>query len=219
MIFWASHYKYLLLLLLLLLESLESEIKNLKTALHTQQEVTIKLEDKVESLNDQLDDQINRGLRSTLVFRGINKKDNETWDETVSVLASTINNLIPSITIDWMKKAIERAHRTNSSENEKAHRANSSPNIIVKFVSWKDSELVKHSIIEYNKKHTQDGSTLINVNQMYSKALQARYNAAMLYRKELIKESPGMSYIVKYPAKILGKKKGSNRGYQMLKEF
>ena len=117
-----------------------NENYNLKQSLH---ELTLKL----EIANDQIDDQINRSLRNTLIFRGIPLKPKETWEETTTILAETISKQIPDLNKEWIRETIERAHRSKTGSN-----------IIVKFVSWQDSEHIKNSIIQYKQQNQRHQS-------------------------------------------------------------
>ena len=46
---------------------------------------------RISQLEEQIEDQINRNTRNTLVFRGIKRKNSEkTWNDTENVLANTL---------------------------------------------------------------------------------------------------------------------------------
>ena len=49
---------------------------------------------KIKQLEDILDDQVNRNMRSTLVFKGISLHESErSWDDTSKVLSDKISNM------------------------------------------------------------------------------------------------------------------------------
>ena len=189
------------------LETLKTDNEHMKTTIESQNAVVEHLNDKLSALEALTDDQVNRGLRSTLVFRGIEKNGYETWDTTGDILAEEINNILPNFTISWITESIERVHR-----------AKSTTNIIAKFQSWKDSEKIKTAIINYNKTQGNQENQL-KVSQMLSKPLQDRHNAALIHRKELMKENKNMNYTVVYPAKLIGKMKNSEGKYELIQEF
>ena len=163
---------------------------------------------QLNQLNSQLDDQVNRGLRTTLIFRDIPQGERqETWDQTTTVLAKSLKSVLPGISEESIKAKIERAHRAKSTSN-----------IIAKFSSWKDSESITKSLINYNRK-AHDKSKLFYVSQMYSKELTNRRDEALKLRKELIQANKNTTYILTYPAKLMHRKKGSNARFELLQEF
>ena len=169
------------------------------------------LKTKLNKMTSQLDDQINRGLRSTLIFSGIAQDKDETWDDTTTKLVSKLTKILPQIQEENIRAKIERAHRAKSSSN-----------IIAKFLSWKDSELVKSALINYNNnpdnKHGKHGE-LFYVSQMYSKDITERRNNALKLRKELIRLNPNTSYILVYPAKLMSRPKGIKEDLKLVEEF
>ena len=164
---------------------------------------------QLNHLNAQVDDQVNRGLRSTLIFRGIpqHKEDKETWDQTTTILANSLKSILPELSEEGIKLKIERAHR-----------AKSSTNIIAKFTSWRDSESIKSLLISYNRK-AQDKSKLFYVSQMYSKEVTTIRDQALKLRKELIQTNKNYNYIVTYPAKLMYREKGAKTPFDLVEEF
>ena len=161
-----------------------------------------------------MEDQINRGLRTSLVFRDIPKTNTEnTWDDTANVLAESINRHCKVLSKKDIISKIERVHRG------KANNYNKPPIIIAKFLSWKDSELIKNAIITQNKTHRDDKSSHLNVSPMYSKATTERNNAALKRRKLLMAENPEEDFIVVYPAKIVSRKKNTRNKYTVAEEY
>ena len=66
----------------------------------------------MKALTEQLDDQINRNLRQTLIFKDVYKSHTEkTWDDTCEVLADRIHKHCPELSTDFLISKIERAHR------------------------------------------------------------------------------------------------------------
>ena len=57
------------------------------------------------------------------------------------------------------------------------------------------------------------------VTQMYSPKLTARINEALKYRKDIISHDNTQAMFVAYPAKLMGKTKGTKDSYKMIKEF
>ena len=118
------------------LDSIDSNIKDLTTKLNETKTIAIEAanladnaitqtalnktlidesNERIRKLEIDLDDQINRNMRSTLIFNGI--KGTETnWDETSKLLADKISSLADEVTgiDDW----IERAHRAKGETNK-----------------------------------------------------------------------------------------------------
>ena len=161
-------------------------------------------------MEESLDDQINRGLRSTLIFKGIKEERNETWEQTEEHLINIItrHTKLDRGAIEIM---IERAHRGKSSTKSKGP-----SHIYVKFHSWKDSELVKYEFIELQKKHPKIG---VRVEQMFSTKLTLRRNAALLERKTLLENKSITNGYIKYPAVLMIKKDKGDKNYTLFKSY
>ena len=196
-----------------LAKSNEERTKNVEFEMDKMKKTIEMLQSKVNVLEDDLDDQTNRNMRSTLVVRGIAQdSDNESWEKTTDILSSKINEITEGqISVVEVKSFIERAHRIKG----ELHRGSSGKPIIVKFNSWKSSELVKKSITNYAR---LKGGTIF-VSQLYSKRINDRQYQARQYRKELFRENPDQNIFIQNPARLMGKKKGSAEKYRLLKSF
>ena len=98
---------------------------------------------RISQLEEQIEDQINRNTRSTLVIRGIKHKNTEkTWNDTEDVLASTLCGYF-----GWNKDQF--IHDTNT-DHRGTYKNSNSP-IYVKFISWKVAQSVMTSIIYANR--------------------------------------------------------------------
>ena len=105
---------------------LNDETRNIKEQLVEQKNINNVLENKIDDLT-------NRGLRSTLVIRGVSDEgEQDDWDKTeaklVKVLAANIGK--PEKEVENM---IERAHRTK----EARYRGKGVRPIFVLFHNWK----------------------------------------------------------------------------------
>lgn len=169
------------------------------------------LQTQLNLVKRDLNDQIDRSLRNTLIFKDINLSPNEkSWEDTESHLADTIHSHCPELDKNFIKSNIERGHRGRRNSNP-----NSKPHIYVKFTSWKVAEQIKSNIIINNKKRKSN----IKVSPMFSKETSSRNNNALKERKQLIMTNPNMEYIVAYPAKILDRNKITKGDYKLIKEF
>ena len=111
---------------------------------------------------------------------------------------------MPQYQLEYIISNIERAHRFRETKVTKV------PAIIPKFNDWSITETIKSSLIRGNRS--------IFVSQVFSPALTARRNAAMLARKNLKKDDPTIQAFVKYPAKLMVKKEGV-KGYSLYAEY
>lgn len=159
-------------------------------------------------LSAALDDQVNRNLRKTLIFKNIpinTNKSKESWSDTKLTIADTIAkaaNIDPKNAHDM----IERCHRGKVNEN-----STKSSHIFVKFHKWADSEHTKN--IFFMSKNN------IRVEQMYSPSLTRRRNEAMKERRRLIENKSIVSGYLEYPALLKVKKKKEDPRYVLLKSF
>ena len=163
-----------------------------------------------KALETLLEDQVNRGMRSTLIFKGIKEEENETWEQSEHLLIDVINRHMktePKTTVNM----IERAHRGRASANPTGPR-----HIYAKFHSWKDSERIKTEFGNIVKQHPKIG---IRVEQMFSEKLTKRRNVALVKRKELLEGKAIVSGYLKYPAVLMVKKSKSDKKYTSFKAF
>lgn len=175
------------------------------------------LQKKHEELEYRLDDQVNRGMRETLVFKGIDGKEG-TWSDTANKLAHVISSMDEITTLEDVKTWIDRAHRAKERSDPDRQIQNRSPNIIAKFCSWKLAERTKSIIINYNKNNTTNTYKNVYVEQLQSKLLMGRNNDAKVFRKDIKQKNPEWKLYVEHPAKLMVKKPG-DRVYSVLKEF
>ena len=153
---------------------------------------------EIEELQNSMEDQINRGMRSTLIFKGIKEEENEfSWEDTTNVLA---NQLSPILNCDPMQIVgdIERAHRGKGSKSR---------NIYVKFNSWKASDQISKLIIKANRSKI----THITVSQMYGPKTTAIMNEKLKLRKDIIKDHKAWKMYVAYPGTLMLKKPGEKK--------
>ena len=159
---------------------------------------------RISQLEEQIEDQINRNTRSTLVIRGIKHKNTEkTWNDTENVLANTLCSYF-----GWNKDQL--IHDT-----DRGHRGtykNSNSPIYVKFMSWKVTQSVMTSIISANRA----GKLNIFASHKYSKRIQDKMNPQLLKRKEFKQDEDKKLWksYVKIPGVLMVKKPG-DQGYQI----
>ena len=102
-----------------------------------------KLNEDYKKLEEELDDNRNRSLRKTLIFKNIPvQQQRESWVETENILTEKIPTLLPNLELYYIQWKIERAHLAKSSKHTKV------PPIIAKFNDWHFFEMVKSSVIK-----------------------------------------------------------------------
>ena len=181
--------------------------------------IKVTQDNKLKSLVDDQEEQIDRNLRSTLIFRNINFDVRTETDpsKTIDVLATAVNKHCPNIGTDFFKNAVERGHRNLKPDRTITNRnAHSHPSISVKFLSWKDSNEILAAIIKQNK--INKNANLL-VSQQFSKSTTRRRNAALKLRKQLINENNQMEYRLIYPATLTGRIKDSNNKFETIEKF
>ena len=168
------------------------------------------LKEANKSLSASLGDQINRSMRSTLIFKGIKEEAHETWDQTEKILTEVISRHL-KIDADHIAEMIERAHRGRQSSDRKGPR-----HIYVKFFSWKDSETVKNGFSNLCRQHPNMG---IRAVQMFSKELTKRRNDAMPERQKLIAAKEISNGYLVYPATLMIKRLKTDKQYTKFQSF
>ena len=179
----------------LLAKQNQNNISNLTSEPTAFQEKLVEQAKKIHELEENIEDQINRNSRDTLVIRGIKKENQEkTWNNTSHVLSSSLCGLFEWNPNQFLSD-IERAHRGD-------HKNPNSP-IYVKFISWKFSQPVLDSIIRANRSR----QTNISASQKYSDIVQKKMNRLLITRKEFKSDEEKSSWksSVKYPGVLMVK--------------
>ena len=148
----------------------QNSISNLTSESTALQEKIAEQAKKIHELEENIEDQVNRNSRDTLVIRGIKKENQDkTWNNTSHVLSSSLCGLFGWNPNQFLSD-IERAHRGD-------YKNPNSP-IYVKVISWKVSQAVLDSIIQANRSR----QTNISVSQTYSDKVQKRMNRLLITR-------------------------------------
>ena len=182
----------------------QNSISNLTSESTALQEKIAEQAKKIHELEVNIEDQINRNSRDTLVIRGIKKENQEkTWNNTSHVLSSSLCGLFGWNPNQFLSD-IERTHRGD-------YKNPNSP-IYVKFISWKVSQAVLDSIIRANRSR----QTNISASQKYSEKVQKRMNRLLITRQEFKNDEEKSSWksYVKYPG-VLMVKKPEDRNYSV----
>ena len=121
-------------------------IKKLETQLQDQNkndevDQINKLETQLQDKNDEIEDLRNRSMRSTLIFKNLLKENNDTWEDTCTVLTKFIHSKLDlPYDKEFIDGQISRAHRggaenfRNAEESEN-QRKGPKP-IFAQIVNW-----------------------------------------------------------------------------------
>ena len=154
------------------------------------EEVNGALNDKVEKLELQCAETIDRSMRASLTVHHIPKNAKETWDDTANILAKFLaeNSTVPEA--EW-KGRIERAHRGKTTV------------IHIAFESWKHAEMVR---LLFRDKQGKIGDVFCL--DKYSPHTQDRRTKAYQFRKDYRERNHGAKLFLRYPAIVMCKKVG-----------
>ena len=165
-----------------------------------------KLEERLNEIEERIEERTNRQLRQTLVFRGIPELASEkNWSDTDKVLATAIGTALDCDARDM----INRCHRTG--DPRYFTEAKRTRPIAAAMFCWKDCE----AVIDAFRK---DPRSKVFVDYKYGPKTTRRRNLAMMLRKELKQKGELKQAYVNYPAKLMGKREGDLR-YRLIKDF
>ncbi len=153
----------------------------------------VNLEQRLTSIEEQIEERTNRQMRQTLVFRGIEEQATEkTWADTDSLLSDTLGSALAIDATDM----INRCHRTGNPEYYSG--VGRARPIAASMHSWKDCE----RIIEHFR---TDGSNIF-VDYKYGPLTTKRRNLALKLRQELKRKNELQKAYISYPAKLMGRR-------------
>ena len=192
---------------------LETENQKLKEALQAASTTASKNEQLINAVEERIEDRTNRQLRRTMVFRGVEEEENETWDDTKSLLAAEIAKVTEGVDEFEAEEMLERVHRAAPNTNYKG----SAPRpIFAAFYSWPDT--VK--VIDNFRSQNIAKQTTVTADYKYGPMTSKRRSLAMLERKKLKDNNEIVSGYVAFPARLMVKtsnRQGSK--YKLHKDF
>ena len=167
--------------------------------------------EKIQELEELVEERTNRSLRQTLVFKGIpeNKTDNgndrktkkikpESWAETTDTLAGVIADICDT-NFASAKEMINRAHRSAPKEGDGPR------DIFANLYCWSDCENITKSFRFYNM---ENPGYKIYANYKYGRLTTMRRNEALKLRKELKASNEITQGYIQYPARLMVKHGG-----------
>ena len=175
-----------------------------------------------------VEDNKNRQLRKTLVFKGIPEQQFETegktnpdgspkmrpenWSETANILATSMSEILDT-TFEKAIAMVERCHR--AAPNPRYKGTGPRP-IFAAFMDWRNSETTKEL---YRKNNIENKSTLY-AEQKFGPRTTVRRNMALKERRRLIDSKLIFNAYVSFPARLMVKdSKAVGAKYKLWKDF
>ena len=189
--------------------ALVSEIQNLKLANDDLKDQITKIaipdDERINSIQERIEERTNRSLRQTMVFRGIPGKPKESWASTTRNLATSIGEAL-DISDSKARGMINRAHRGGKKKNV----------IFANFFRWEDTEEIIKAFREWN---IEEPERKIFVDYKYGPLTTIRRSDALALRKELKSSKTIVSGYVRYPAGLMVKYTNDDEIYTLHKDF
>ena len=133
---------------------MKEEITKDQKEIHSQTADQIKrVEAQLKAAMIELEDLRNRSMRSTLVFKNIRERRNETWGDNCHILSNFITTKLDlSYTKEFIDSMRGRPHggvEKEEGNNDRQQQQGNKP-IFVQFVNWRVAEEIKSKVIQLN---------------------------------------------------------------------
>ena len=185
---------------------LEERLLKLELAATLKDQEIQALQDENKTLKNDMDDQINRGMRNNLIIKGIPETDGDDRENTRRLVSKELSAIIDEYSEQDVDNVIDRAHRGG-----RRHQTARGPrHIYIKFLSSSHVD----EFVEAGRRQR----TTFRLEKQYSKAVTDRRNLAMIERKKLKANKEIISGYVDYPAKLMIKTVGQTT-YKLHQEF
>lgn len=174
------------------------------------------LRSRIDDLETQLDDQVNRGMRNNIILRGIAEEENETWDITKAKTAEVIARHLQRDKTQ-VAAQIERAHRGGKKRQASSDGQPPPPRRI--FARMRFSDAAADVYTAFRVLAVKHADMTIRVEQQFSERITRRRNDALLERKSLLASKTIASGFVDYPANLMVKMKKGDDKYVVYHKF
>ena len=170
---------------------------------------------KIKSLADEVDDLRNRGMRKTIIIRGLPEgiEGKDSWENVRAFVASFLEKQgIPEIETDRAHHSAKKITST-SSQSRAINRKKPRP-VFCELLTWQDANQILRKASAIGKKDFtyKEEYYRVSIEQMVSKKVLEERQTALKVRKYLLSEHPGWAITIKFPA-ILMIKKAPNEPY------
>lgn len=196
------------------IESLKARLLMLEDAEST---ADADLHARIDSLEAELDDQVNRGMRNNIILRGIAEEDNETWEMTKATTAEVIARHLQRDK-SQVEASIERAHRGGKKRTTTSSDGQPPPPRRI-FARLRFSDTAQDIFTSFRELAVKKPNMPIRIEMQYSERVTRRRNEALLERKSLLHKKEIASGYVDYPAKLMVKRKKGDDKYILYQKF
>ena len=157
-----------------------------------------------EKLREDLDDQIDRGMRENIIFYGIPGTERK-WEETCVVLAGWLQKNVGGKTQEGFDDTIQRAHRGPFNSSKPG------PRPIFAKINFRTAEMIRNKL-KFNPIPN------VGYSDQFSDSTTGRRNEALAFRKELKAKNPNSKAFISYPA-VVKLQKAGEEDYKVVKQF
>ena len=161
---------------------------------------------RLSDVEELIEERTNRQLRQTLVFRGIEEKGKESWNDTKHRLAESIAETC-DITYDEAASSINRCHRSAPRLDKNGRSVRNRP-IYANFFSWDKTENIVQC---YRDSNIEFPNFNIKADYKYGPLTSKRRSEALKTRKELKDRKIISKGYIQYPAKLRVMYTGENQ--------
>ena len=206
------------------IETMQDEINTLKEQMADREKDINTLNKQMIYRENEIDDLKNRSMRNNIVIKGIpyTADEEKNWDVTKTKVCQHIATLTNE-TVDDIWNKIDRCHRGDDQDDAKENGRNNRNNNNNKprhiYANLYSSTEASFYVSKSSKLCVKEKNTSWSVDHQYSPKVQARRNAAMIHRRQLLNDKTIAQGRLVYPAKLLGKKHHKQLKWDLIKEF
>ena len=155
---------------------------------------------KIASLADEVDDLRNRGIRKTIIIRGLPEgiKGKDSWENMRAFVASFLEKQgLPKIEIDRAHRSAKKITPTGL-QSLASNRKKPRP-VFCELLTWQDANQIlrKASVIGKKDFMYKEEHYRVSIEQMVSKKVLEERQTALKVRKYLLSEHPGWAFTIK----------------------
>ena len=189
------------------LQILSDRIKNIEEKVGPLENIP----ETVQQLKEVVEERTNRQLRETLIFKNIEEKENEKWEDTKILLAKLISETCQNISYNDAFHGIKRCHRESAKKQEQIAN-NGRPSragkrhIYAALYSW---DLCQSIIESFRKRGISERNFNVYAEHMYGPLTTKRRGLALELRKKLKEEGTISGGYVAFPAKLFVNRVGN----------
>ena len=168
---------------------------------------------KIASLADEVDDLRNRGMRKTIIIRGLPEgiEGKDSWENVRAFVASFLEiQGLPEIETDRAHRSAKKITPTGS-QSLASNRKKPRP-VFCELLTWQDANQILRKANAIGKKDFtyKEEHYRVSTEQMVSKKVLEERQTALKVRKYLLSEHTGWAITIKFPAILMIKRQLMN---------